>query len=773
MSRTRTRPPAPRRRRRPLHSRAPRRTGLLRLKWYIVLLILIFIPTGIYVSKYSMVVRQQFEGKHWALPARVYASPLELYTGMKLSPAVLMTELSAIGYKKTKKITGAGQYQKKYNDIYFMSRQFKFWDANEPSRLLRARFRNNTLQSIYDVKNNSKVSLTRIEPRLIGKIYPAHNEDRELVHLDELPPLLVKALIAVEDRHFYDHYGVSIRGVARATVANLKAGGVVQGGSTITQQLIKNLYLSPETTLKRKLNEATMALLLEWHYEKEQILEAYINEVFLGQDGNRAIHGFGLASWFYFNRPLKELKLPEIALLVGLVQGASSLNPRKFPKNALKRRNVVLDVLVTRGVVDMIDAENAKLEPLGIAKKRHTRSPYPAFLDLVRRQLREDYREEDLRSEGLQIFTTLDPRVQARAEASMVKGIKRLERENRKRTKKLEGAMVVTDSQNGEVIALVNGRKPRYAGFNRPLDAVRTIGSLVKSAVYLTALENSQTYSLTSTLDDSPYEWKDEVTGKTWKPRNYDHRPHGKVSLHYALAQSYNLATVHLGMELGLNEVRNTLSRLGVEREFKTYPSMLLGGISLTPMDVAQMYQTIASGGFRVPLRAIRNVLDHRGLPIQRYGLNVEQHFSPESIFLLNYALQHAIRNGTGKHIAKELPRDLVVAGKTGTSNNLRDSWFAGFSGNLLAITWLGRDDNKPIGLSGGQGALRVWADFMKKSQQRSLSLTPSPQIQWRWVDFKSGEWSRRGTPRAVKMPFIVNTVAENRTTSNYSKWFQ
>lgn len=756
-----------RKRKIPSRERRSRRTYTvqrppLRFKWRWLVLSVLLIPVWTYVSWLDTQIREQFEGKLWALPARVYASPLELYIGMRLEPATLADSLNAIGYRRNEQLTEAGQYRIKANEFIIKTRAFQFWDAKEMSRTLQVRFNDNEVTIINEIEPNRKLSLVRLEPQLIGKIYPTHNEDRILVQFNEFPRLLREGLIAMEDRSFYSHMGISLKGLARASIENFKAGEWVQGGSTITQQLVKNLYLTPERTLDRKMNEAVMALLLEWHYSKDQIFQAYLNEVFLGQDGNRSIHGMGLASQFYFNRPVTELKLPEIALLISLVRAASHYNPRKYPERAITRRNLVLDIMAQNGVITRFEAEEAKSAPLGIANEEtENASPYPAFLELVSRQLREDYHEEDLRSEGLQVFTTLDPYIQRVADSSMKAGIKDLEKWNRS-ARKLQGAMVVTGTENGEVLAFINGKDSHYAGFNRPLNAQRQIGSLVKVAIYLAALEDSRSYSLMTTLDDSPFQWVDKHSGEVWKPQNYDFRSHGRVPLYNALQNSYNLATVRLGMKLGLNKIQDTLKRLGIEREFKIYPSTLLGSLSLTPFEVAQMYQTIAGGGFRVPLRSIREVLTHEGKPLQRYALSVEQRFDPSPIFLLNYALQRAVRYGTGRNVAKKFPENMILAGKTGTSNDLRDSWFTGFDSDLLTVTWLGRDDNKPIGLSGGTGAMHIWGRFIQTVQPQSLAPVTPNRIQWRWVD-----------PN-LRVPFIIgNTTEINAAVNEKNKqWY-
>ncbi|EIJ42800.1 penicillin-binding protein 1B [Beggiatoa alba B18LD] len=738
-----------------------------RFRWRWLMLILVFIPTAIYVSWLDVKVREDFDGHSWALPARVYASPVEIYAGMTLNPDSLINELKAIGYVESAALNESAQFYRAGTDISIMTRAFQFWDANEPAQKMRIRFlKDNKVEWIRDESTKKSIALARLEPKMIGKIYPTHNEDRILVKYDELPPLLVKGLVAVEDRTFFEHNGLSPRGILRAMVANLRAGDWVQGGSTITQQLVKNLYLNADRTIDRKVNEAVMALLLEWHYSKSQILEAYINEVYLGQDGNRSIHGMGVASSFYFNKSIEQLKLPDIALLISLVRAASLYNPRKHPDRAIARRNLVLDLMAERGVISEADAKQAKEAPLNITEEaKGTVFPYPAFLELVRRQLREDYREEDLRNEGLQVFTTLDPFIQNLAEKAMIDGIKKLAKTNR-RFNELEGAMVVTSSEGGEVLALINGKNPTFEGFNRPLDARRQIGSLIKVAVYLTALENTRAYSLTSMLNDTAYEWRDRKTGQVWTPKNYDFRARGRVPLHFALANSLNLATVHLGMELGLEKIRNTLRRMGVERDFTIYPSMLLGSVALTPLEVTQMYQSLASGGFRVPLRSIRNVLTHDGKPLQRYALSVEQRFDSAPVFLLNYALQNAVREGTGRQVAKVLPKELIISGKTGTTNELRDSWFVGFDSELLTVTWIGRDDNKPMGLSGSTGAMRIWSEFIQSANTRSSAPITPNHVEWRWVD-AAGNWSSRGASGAILVPFVTNHNDSNRLANN------
>jgi len=719
---------------------------LFKLRWLVLLLFLI--PLGMYIQTLDEQVRTQFEGNNWDLPAHVYASPLELYPSMELNAAMLNEELTELGYKQNENLQYAGEYYQQGEQFFIKTRAFDFWDEKQGSRLIRVRLQNNQLAQIADMDAKESVSLLRLEPRLIAKIYPRHNEDRILVKIDQLPPLLLKALIAMEDRHFYQHNGINFRSVMRAMLTNLRHMAWIEGGSTLTQQLVKNLFLTPERTISRKVPEALMAVLLELHYDKDQILEAYFNEVYQGQDGNHGIHGVGMGAWFHFNRPLEQLNLPELATLVAVIRGASMYDPRRNPESALKRRNLVLQKMQEQNMIDRATLLEAQATPLNVSDKQaQSIFPYPHFIDLVREQLHRDYKEKDLRSAGLKIFTTLNPFMQQKAEQALINRMQKLERENAKNKNKLEGALIVTNTRDGEVLALVGGRNPRYDGFNRALNAKRQIGSVIKPAIYLTALEQPNRYSLLSYLNDTPFEWQDKHTGEIWQPGNYTGKPHGRVLLCQALANSYNLATVHLGFKLGLEKVRETLRRMGIEREFKVYPSMLLGGVSMTPLEVTQMYQTIASHGYNSPLRAIREVLDHNGKPLNRYAIEIEKRFSESSIFVLNYALQQAIRKGTGRAVAKELlPDDVILAGKTGTTNDYKDSWFAGYGEDILTVSWLGRDDNHPIHLSGGDGAMKVWADFMQLAKPQSLSAQQPNDIYWRWGNSGFGR---------DKIPFI------------------
>ncbi len=733
-------------------NRSKRRSSGARpwLGWAVKLSIVGLVILAGFAIYLDAVVQEKFSGKRWTIPAKVYARPLELFVGQKLDKNDFLAELDALGYRRERSVSGPGGASVAGNDIELHTRGFQFYEGAEQSQRLRVRFSGDFVAGLSSA-NGSALPVARLEPVLIGGLYPAHNEDRILIKLDQVPPYLVETLVAVEDREFFNHFGVSPKSIARAVWVNLTAGQVRQGGSTLTQQLVKNFYLTNERSMTRKITEAMMAVLLELHYDKQEILEAYLNEVFLGQDGRRAVHGFGLASQYFFGQPLAELKLPQVALLVGMVKGPTYYNPRRNPERALERRNLVLDLLAEQQVISADEAAKAKQAPLGVTQRGSMAdSSYPAFLDLVKRQLREDYRDEDLTEEGLRVFTSFDPVLQLKAEQAMSETLKRLG----KATEGVEGAMIVTNPETGEIQAMLGSRQPGFAGFNRALDASRPIGSLIKPAIYLAALEKPSQYTLTSLLEDEPFSVKG-ADGQVWKPQNYGRQAYGTVYLYQALANSYNLSTARLGLDLGVPNVLKTLERLGASPKWPAYPSMLLGAGGLRPIEVADMYQTLANGGFNTPLRGIRSVLTADGEPLKRYPFQIQQRFDPGAIYLTQYALQRAMREGTGRSAYNRLPQSLNLAGKTGTTNDSRDSWFAGFSQDLLAVVWLGRDDNGKTSLTGATGALQVWTDFMRRADPLPLQMPVPDNVTYAWVDARSGLGTDERCPDAVQMPYI------------------
>ncbi|MDO3386079.1 penicillin-binding protein 1B [Gilvimarinus sp. SDUM040013] len=715
-----------------------------------------FVAVGLWVLYLDHVVRDKFDGKKWALPARVYARPLELYEGLPITPNLLERELNALGYRWVDAVSKPGQSSRhgagEYTRYQVYTRGFDFWDGRDRPQKFEVVLGPVGVARL--LSDGSALPLARLEPEQIGGIYPTQKEDRLLVQLKDLPPLLGETLLAVEDKNFLRHWGVSPTAIARAAWVNFRSGQVVQGGSTLTQQLVKNFYLSHERSLARKAQEAAMSVLLELHYSKAEILETYINEVFLGQSGARAIHGFGLAAQHYFQVPVSELDTPKVALLVGLVKGASYYNPWRNPERAKKRRNLVLGVMHREGLISSAELNRAQAAPLGVVKSgSRSQTTYPAFVDLVKRQLARDYKTEDLQSEGLRIFTTLSPMVQRQAEDAVAKRLANLEQAYN--TENLQAAMVVTSVGAGEVLAVVGDKNPRYAGFNRALDAHRQIGSLMKPLVYLSALEQPARYHLGTLISDDPVTVTSD-DGQLWQPQNYSRQSHGEVPLLEALVRSYNQATARLGMQLGLQQVAYSLERAGFSGHIPAVPAMTLGAVDMSPIEVAGIYHTLAAEGTYTPLRAIRDVLTATGEPLKRYPLTIEQRFSEAAAFQIQYALQAVLREGTGRAVYHRFPADLPLAGKTGTTNDQRDSWFAGFSGQHLAVSWVGRDDNSPMPLTGSGGALKVWADLMSQLPTRGVNLTPPESVSFDWIDARTGLLSAEGCEGALWLPMVT-----------------
>ena len=612
--------------------------------------------------------------------------------------------------------------------------------------------------------SGASIAVLRLEPQLVGGIYPAHNEDRELIQLDDLPNGFIETLLAVEDRQYYSHYGVSPWGIIRAMWANIKAGAVVQGGSTLTQQLVKNFYLTDQQTLWRKLIEAPMALLLNIHYSKDEVLEVYLNEVFAGQSGKRAIHGFGLASRFYFGQPVSELKLHQVALLVGLVKGPSYYNPKRHPKRATKRRNLVLSVLAQQGLISETQKTNYQALPLDLTEANQV-SRYPAYMDLVRQQLKQHYQASSLSSHGLRIFTSLDPWVQQQADKAMLEQVGKL-KQRYSNIEGLQGAVVVSHRDSGELLALVGDYNGGYAGHNWALDESRQVGSLLKPIVHLAALETGR-YSPNSIVDDAPIALP-QPDGSLWQPQNYDRKSHGKVPMYETLVKSYNQANVRLGLDVGVDKVLQQLQRMGVEQTIPAYPSVLLGAVEMSPLQVNQVYQTIASNGFYSPLSIVRQVTEANGRLLSNFPFAVRQVASNESIYMLQHEMRLVASQGTAKGVYRYLPKQQKVAAKTGTTNDQKDSWFAGFSGLHVATVWLGREDAKPTPLTGAGGALNVWGQLMQNLAYAQDEDIKPQSIAHYYLNRVTGEAIPDKCPNGVWLPMLKTSAPSFNASCGY-----
>lgn len=740
-------------------SRSPRKSPLTLRGFLIITLLLIFSVGCLLFSFYLIAldkeIRTRFAGARWALPAQVYATPLELYSGSTLNAKTLRHELQRLGYRASDELEGPGTFIDLPGRMDIATRGFQFWDARQPPLKISVSLTPQGITGIRDLEADAPRDILRLDPMLIGSIYPQQGEDRVLLRLDEVPELFKNGLIAVEDRSFHSHVGISLKGILRAMVANMQAGKTVQGASTITQQLVKNFFLTSRRDLSRKIKEMFMAMLLEAHYSKDEILEAYLNEIWLGQDGKRAVHGYGLGSQFYFNKPVSELRAHEIALLVGIVKGPSEYNPRRNPKRALERRNLVLDIFFKEGLISELEHAEARDEPLGIAGgKQGGTERYPAFVDLVKRQLKSQYQEDDLTNEGLRIFSTLDPRTQEALETAITSGVADIEKQRKLKEDTLESSGVITSVDGGEVLALVGGRHVRYAGFNRALDMQRAIGSLAKPFVYLAAYIQADRYNLHTILNDEPIELK-MPNRSIWRPGNYDKQLHGPMPAYQALAQSYNLPTVQLGLAVGEKEVRKTLVAAGYSGNAPALPSMFLGAVDIAPLEVAQMYGTLAAGGYKAPLSAIREVLTKEGEPLSRFPLKVQQTLPEAPVYLLTWSLQQVMNIGTGRSAYNLIPPTTALAGKTGTTDDYRDSWFAGYGADRVGVIWVGRDDYKPTGLSGSNGALPIWTRAMRDIQIRGLDPIAPADVEMQLTDPVTGLKADEDCAGAFELPFV------------------
>lgn len=698
--------------------RAASKRGLIArlLKLSLMLFVAVALPVVIYGLVLDARIKDRFVGQPWKQPARVYARPVELYAGLTLSIDELERHLGAMGYRQVRQPASRGDYARAGRQLRLVSR------GNEvigiPSVALDVWFSN---EQVADVRSGSgeAVPIATIEPQMIGSLLARSGEDRMVIGADAVPDLLKQALIAIEDRRFTSHHGLDFRGIARAAFANLRAGRVTQGGSTITQQLIKSHFLSNEQTWKRKFNEALMAIALDARMAKDDILLAYINEIYLGQDGGRAIHGFDLASRFYFSRRLDELELHQIATLTGMVRGPSQYNPRRYPEATLARRNQVIDILVQQQIVSVEAADDAKRQPLGITGDRTGNfGGYPAVLSMVRQQLLSDYEQEDLTSDGLSVFTTLDVIAQQRVEQSLGRALRGIERDVEQSGTELQSAAIVLAPDTGELIALAGGRQAGYDGFNRALNMRRPIGSLIKPFVYLTALQSGR-YDLDTLISSAPLEVVLD-DGQTWSPRNFNDEYGGDVPLFRALSQSLNTPAVRAGLDVGVEQVVETMRRLGLERNVDAFPSLLLGAVELSPLEVAQLYLGLAGRGFATPARVVSSVRDILGEELNSYPLRVRQATDADAAYQIVHTLRLAATRGTARSLISRLP-GVAVAGKTGTTNDFRDSWFAGFTQTAVGVIWVGRDDNAPTGLTGSRGALPVWAQIMRALDAQSL----------------------------------------------------
>ena len=724
-------------------------------KLFLRLCLIGFVVLGAYAFYLDAQIKHSFSGNKWEVPAQIFARPLELSKGEEITPQEVIDELNLLGYRKVTFANSSGEYSYQNRVLNVQRRAFQFPEGAEPLRHLVITWSGARIGEIYDKSEDRPYGSVKLEPWLVTRMTSGSHEDRMLVSLDTIPDMLPRALTLVEDRNFYNHHGVAPLSIIRALMANIAAGRTVQGGSTLTQQLVKNMFLTRERSIVRKAKEALMAVIIDARYSKSEIIEAYLNEVFLGQNGDMAVHGFGLASYFYFDRPANELSTPEIATLVAIIKGPSYYNPRKYAERTKERRDLVLRMLFDENEINREQYERYINMPLGLASGASLASgKHPAFMERVRKELNEILAEPSLRDSGVKVFTTLDIVAQRRAEKALAGTLNGLQKD---RKAALQGAMVVTDSSSGEVRAIVGGKDYAFKGFNRALDAKRPIGSLIKPAVYLTALEDPTQFNLATPLMDEPITLESK-NGQQWSPKNYDKTFRGQVPLLQGLTESLNVPTVNLGMQVGLDAIADTLARLGVNTPVEKVPSLTLGAFELAPFVTNQMYQTLSNNGRYVPLHTVTSVVTAENALLWKKAEFYSQRTDEAATYLLNYALYKVTTDGTAKRVGANFGR-VNMAGKTGTTDDYRDSWFSGFDRNNVVTVWVGNDDNQPVNLTGAGGALPVFINYMKSQAPKSLSRRFPEGLGIAHFDAKSGAVVVAGCAGSLSVPAILDVL--------------
>lgn len=712
------------------------------------------IPYTLYLNQQ---VTQRFGELRWQIPTRVYARPLALAPGTAMDAATLKTELDAASYRDDGSGQLPGTYQRDGGRFVVSSRGYVDVDGRVPARRVEVVVSGGRVAALRDVASRKALRAARLDPARIATLYGQKQEERRLVRLEEVPELLVTGLQAVEDRDFNSHHGIDVSGMVRAAWVMVRSGGQTrQGASTLTQQLARSglLGIGKEQTVTRKFNEILYALIMEARYDKRTILEAYLNQVYLGQRGSQAVHGVASGAEFWFGRDLNSLTTEQVALLIGLVKGPSYYDPRRSPERALDRRNFVLGKLRESGLINDAEYKRALAAPLGVPEQPGlvAANRFPAYVDLVRRQLAHDYPESVLQGAGMSVLTGMSPSAQAYAEGAVTRTLKSLESKKRP---PLQAGLVMTDVHNGDVIAVIGSGQVSDPGFNRAVEAQRPVGSLLKPFVYLLALASPDRWSLSSWVDDSPVTVQ-LSRGRTWSPDNADHRSHGTVRLVDALAHSYNQATVRVGMQVGPERIAQLIHVLaGLQAD--PNPALILGSTDQSPYAMAQLYQFLASGGEIQPLHAVRGVLDPQGKLLKRYDKRPAPAQEGDSIAanLIGVGMQQVVSSGTAHQLMADGLGRLTPAGKTGTTNDGRDSWFAGYTGDHLAVIWIGNDQNQQAGLYGATGAMRVWSGIFTRLPSAALKVN-GKGLDWQWVEANGSGTTDVDCPGARQFPFVV-----------------
>lgn len=599
-----------------------------------------------------------------------------------------------------------------------------------------------------------------LEPEIVATLSHTGNDSKREIRtslkFDQIPAPIWKAIIAIEDQHFLDHKGLDPKGIARAIWINLKTLSFAQGGSTITQQLVKNLMARKTKNVFRKINEVFLALILETKFDKEKILERYLNEVYLGQVGNLEVHGVAEGAEHFFGKKIEELNLAETALMAGLIRGPGFYSPYRYKARALERQRLVLRKMLETGQIAEAEARAALQLPIRLAPPQTSANKAPFFTDYVKaelvRQLKDRLSEQEIIRSGFRIYTTLDPSLNAAAQTSVTHGLNSLEARYKLPSENhLEGALACVDHKTGFLRALVGGKNYVQSNFNRILNMKRQVGSTFKPIVYLAALdkgedENGIPYGPGHPAEDAPWTLSFDHGKQSWSPKNYEQTNGGWLSYRSALANSVNTVAAQLGYEVGLKSIIRVGHSLGIESELPAVPSLSLGVSELSPVELLRVYATLANHGIQDELTVIRGITLSDGTGYARFMHSPREVFAAAPIDLLTDMLQSVFLNGTARG-AHQMGFDRPAAGKTGTTSNHRDAWFAGYTPQLTAVVWVGMDQMKKnmpgkVYLTGSGSALPIWVAFMKQALEgEPASPFPiSPHLTEIPVDLHSGK---------------------------------
>jgi penicillin-binding protein 1B len=718
---------------------------LFQVALFITLAIVLFVvpPVVYYCYSYYQSLENEvvtrFSGKRWDIPSQIYSDSLVVYPGANLRDDGFFQRLARLNYRQlpsAEHVNGRGEYNydpRKGKLVIFLH-AFAYPFHEFDGQLIEIRLNaNDEITELSDRLTHKPIDTFELEPEPISGIYVGTWEQRRLVRLAQIPPALIDAILAAEDHRFYEHHGLDLARIVKAAWINVQQGHVVQGGSTLTQQLMKNFFLTQKRDWHRKLKEAVMAYIAERRYNKDEILENYINDIYLGQRGQEGIYGVWEASEYYFSKVPRDLTIGEMATIAGMIRSPNRYNPLRHPDAARSRRDEVLKLMLADGYISAPALGQAMAEPIQARVTFTESNEAPYFVDYVKHELAERYPPEVLTGEGLRIFTTLDIHTERTAEHAIQVNLAKLEKKHPRLRRKevsdrLEAALVAIEPQSGKIRAMAGGRDYRVSQFNRIVQSHRQPGSVFKPITYLAALEKTLSgearFRPTSMIEDAPFTW---YYGRmSWSPSNYKDRYFGEVTLQFALQESLNSATSRLAHEVGLHRVREMAKKLGFG-ELPPYPSIVLGGIEVTPMQVAKAYAILANGGLEVPPYAVTAVVDKEGRVIEGHEIKAEQILPAELAYEMDYMLEQVIKHGTG-HDAIKAGFTRPAAGKTGTTNDEKDAWFAGFTPDLLAVVWTGFDKKEELDLTGAQAALPIWTTFMMDAEvDRPVTDFPTP----------------------------------------------